>query len=212
MAHIPDGVLSVPVLVGGGIAAAALAAIAVRRLDDARIPHAAVLSAAFFVASLVHIPVGPVSVHPLLGGLMGLVLGWLAVPAILVALILQAVFFGFGGITALGVNVLNIAIPALLAGATIGAAVRRSTRLRSVLFLGAAAGAGAVLLTAGLVCAMLALSATHYLPALGVVLATYGPLAVVEAALTAAAVALLHKVKPELLGLPQQAVIEPAGG
>ncbi len=117
MAHIPDGVLSAPVLIGGGVAAAGLLAIAVKHLDDARIPQAAVLSAVFFVASLVHIPIGPTSVHPLLNGLMGIVLGWAAVPAILVALLLQAVFFGFGGITVLGVNVVNMAVPALVVAA-----------------------------------------------------------------------------------------------
>jgi cobalt/nickel transport system permease protein len=212
MAHIPDGVLSAPVLVAGGIAATALTAVAVRRLDEARIPQTAVLSATFFVASLVHIPVGPSSVHPLLGGLMGLVLGWAAVPAILVALILQAVFFGFGGITALGINVIDIAVPALLAGAVLGGALRRTTHPRAALLLGAAAGAFAVLLTAVLVCGMLALSATHYVPALGVVLATYGPLAMVEAVVTAAAVVLLQRVKPELLGMPHLATAETADG
>ena len=74
MAHIPDGVLSAPVLIGGGIVAAGLLAVGLKRLDEERIPRAAVLSATFFVASLIHIPVGPTSVHPLLTGLIGLVL------------------------------------------------------------------------------------------------------------------------------------------
>ena len=96
MAHIPDGVLSAPVLITGAVVTVGALAVALRRLDYERIPQAAVLSAAFFVASLVSVPVGPSSVHLLLNGLMGLVLGWAAVPAILVALVLQAVFFGFG--------------------------------------------------------------------------------------------------------------------
>jgi len=199
MAHIPDGVLSAPVLIGGAVASAVLLGIAIRKLDDERIPQAAVLSATFFVASLVHIPIGPTSVHPLLGGLMGLVLGWAAVPALLVALLLQAVFFGFGGLTVLGVNVFNMAAPALLVAAILGPPLRRAREPRTAFVFGALAGAGAVGLTALFVCIALALSGSEYVPALGLVLISYGPLALVEGVVTGAAVALLVKVKPELL-------------
>ena len=201
MAHIPDGVLSAPVLIGAALATAAGVAIALRRLDTDRIPQTAVLTAVFFVASLVHIPIGPTSVHPLLSGLMGLVLGWAAVPAILVGLVLQAAFFGFGGITVLGVNTLNIALPALVMAAVIGPPLRRTVSPRRAALLGALAGGGGVILTAVLVCLSLGLSAPEYRPALTIVLASYGPLAAVEAVLTAAAVSLLRRVKPELLCL-----------
>jgi cobalt/nickel transport system permease protein len=201
MAHIPDGVLSAPVLIGGAIASVALLGIAIRRLDYDRVPQAAVLSAVFFVASLVHIPVGPTSVHPLLGGLMGLVLDWAAVPAITVALLLQAVFFGFGGLTVLGVNVFDMAVPALLIAALLRPLLLRETRPRIVFALGASAGGVAVVLTAVLVCAALALSGSEYVPALGIVLISYGPLALVEAVVTGAAVVLLRRVKPELLAV-----------
>jgi cobalt/nickel transport system permease protein len=197
--HIPDGVLSAPVLIGGTMSAAGLLAISVKRLDDARIPQAAVLSAVFFVASLVHIPIGPTSAHPLLNGLMGLVLGWAAVPAILVALLLQAVFFGFGGITVLGVNVVNVAVPALLVAALFRRTIRRSGRPSVLFALGVAAGLLGVGLTAVAVCVALALSGSEYVPALGLVFASYGPLAVVEGVVTGAAVVLMRRVKPELL-------------
>ena len=199
MAHIPDGVLSAPVLIAGGVASAALLGVAIRRLDYDRVPQAAVLSAVFFVASLVHIPIGPTSVHPLLGGLMGLVLGWAAVPAITIALLLQAVFFGFGGLTVLGVNVLDMALPALLIAVLLRPLLHRETRPRVVFVLGALAGGVAVVLTAVLVCAALALSGSEYVPALGMVMISYGPLALVEAVVTGAAVVLLRRVKPELL-------------
>ncbi|MBK8175066.1 MAG: cobalt transporter CbiM [Rhodospirillales bacterium] len=201
MAHIPDGVLSAPVLVGGVAAASMLLAVSLKRLDYEKIPQAALLSAVFFVASLVHIPVGPTSVHPLLGGLIGLVLGWSAVPAILVALTLQALFFGFGGLSTLGVNVVDMAVPALLIAAVLGPLLRRLELPRAIFALGACAGAGAVALTALFVCAALALSGPEYRPALGIVLLSYGPLMVIEGALTGAAVVLLKKVKPEILGV-----------
>ena len=201
MAHIPDGVLSAPVLIGAAAATAAGVAIALKRLEYDRIPQTAVLTAVFFVASLVHIPIGPTSVHPLLSGLMGLVLGWAAVPAILVGLVLQAAFFGFGGITVLGVNTFNIALPALVIAAVIGPLLRTAVSPTRVALLGALAGAVGVVLTAVLVCLSLGFSAPEYRPALTIVLASYAPLAAVEAALTAAAVSLLRRVKPELLCL-----------
>lgn len=113
MAHIPDGVLSAPVLVAGALVSTGLLAIALRQLREADLPQAAVLAAAFFVSSLISVPLGPSSVHLLLNGLMGLLLGWAALPAIFVALLLQAVFFGFGGLLVLGVNTMNLALPAL---------------------------------------------------------------------------------------------------
>ncbi|MBK5939450.1 energy-coupling factor ABC transporter permease [Halochromatium roseum] len=113
MAHIPDGVLSAPVLVAGALVSTGLLAIALRKLREADLPQAAVLAAAFFVSSLISVPLGPSSVHLLLNGLMGLLLGWAALPAIFVALLLQAVFFGFGGLLVLGVNTMNLALPAL---------------------------------------------------------------------------------------------------
>ncbi len=205
MAHIPDGVLSAPVLIAGGAASLVLLGVAVKRLDEERIPQTAVLAAVFFVASLVHVPIGPTSVHPLLGGLMGLVLGWATVPAVLVALLLQAVFFGFGGITVLGVNVFNMAVPALLVAFLLGSPLRRTENPRLAFAIGAAAGGSGVVLTAVLVCASLALSGDEYVPALGIILASYGPLAIVEAVITGAAVSMLKKLKPELLGVPEAA-------
>ncbi len=66
--------------------------------------------------------------------------------------------------------------------------------------LGVAGGLLAVGLTAVAVCAALALSGSGYVPALGIVLASYGPLALVEGVVTGAAVVLMRRVKPELLG------------
>ena len=56
MAHIPDGVLSGPVLVAGGVLAAGGIALALRRLDEEEIPRTAILSAAFFAVSLFAVP------------------------------------------------------------------------------------------------------------------------------------------------------------
>ncbi len=114
--HISDGVLTWPWWAGGFVVAALLALLASWRVRDEEIPRIAVLTAAFFVASLIHVRVGPTSVHLLLNGLVGVVLGRRAPLAILVGLGLQAVLLGHGGFTTVGVNTCVMAIPALLAG------------------------------------------------------------------------------------------------
>lgn len=202
MAHIPDGILSAPVLIGGGVIAAAGVAMALRRLDDRAIVRTAILSAAFFTVSLISVPLGPTSVHLMLGGLMGIMLGWGAALAVLVGLALQAVMFGIGGVTTLGVNTLDIAGPGVVMGLLLGPAIRRATGARRGVLAGVA-GAGAVLGTGALVSLVLALSAPEYTPVARIVLATYVPLALVEAAITAAVVSFLARTEP--------AALEPSG-
>ncbi len=193
--------LSLPVLVAGGAASAAGLGVAVARLRSHQIPRTAVLGAVFFVASLITLPVGPTAVHPLLGGLMGIVLGWAAVPAIAVSLILQMVFFGFGGLTAFGVNLFNIAAPALVAGFVLRPWLMRAASARAVGTLGAFAGVACVLATGALVALSLALSNPAYIEATKLVILTYLPLAAGEAAVTAAALAFLWRVAPDMIGV-----------
>ena len=88
--HISEGVLSAPVLVSGGALAAAGTAIGLKKIDYDHLARVGILSATFFVASLVHVPIGPSSVHLIMNGIVGLLLGWAAFPAILVALLLQS--------------------------------------------------------------------------------------------------------------------------
>lgn len=198
MAHIPDGVLSAPVLIAGALVSAGLLTLALRRLDYERLPQAAVLAAAFFVSSLISIPIGPSSVHLLLNGLMGLLLGWTAVPALLVALVLQAAFFGFGGVLVLGVNTMNMAVPALVCALAVAPLARRVAP-RRLFWVGAAAGTLGVLLTAVLVALSLGLSGEPFVPAARVLAIAYLPLAAVEALITGTVVAFLQRVDPELL-------------
>ncbi len=188
-------------LVAGGAASVAGLSIAVSRLRSHEIPRTAVLGAVFFVASLITLPVGPTTIHTVLGGLMGIVLGWAALPAITVSLVLQLVFFGFGGLTSLGVNVFNIALPALLAGLAFKPWLGRATTAQTVGLLGAAAGAVTVLATGALVALTLALSSAAYGAAAKFVILTYLPLAAGEAAITAAALAFLWRVAPDMLGI-----------
>jgi cobalt/nickel transport system permease protein len=152
--HISDGVLTGPWLVGGFALAAGLALLAAYRVRDEEIPRIALLSAAFFVASLLHVRLGPTSIHLLLNGLVGVVLGRRAGLAIPLGLFLQAVLLGHGGLTTLGVNTCVLTVPALLAGAMFAELHRigwtRRPALRTLL-VGAGTLAGALGLVFGVV-------------------------------------------------------------
>ncbi|MBB4285307.1 cobalt transporter CbiM [Roseospira goensis] len=198
--HIVDGALSAPVLIGGGLAAAGGLALGLRSLTLERIPAAGVLSATFFVAALVHVPLGPSSVHLIMNGLAGLVLGWAAFPALFVGLLLQAVFFGFGGVTVLGVNTVTIALPAVLVGLLLRPLVT-GPDARLAALAGLAAGALAIVLTAVSVAAVLWLSGDAFIPAAKLVVLAHLPVAAIEGLVCAAAVTLIHRVKPALFGV-----------
>jgi cobalt/nickel transport system permease protein len=113
--HIADGVLPLPWVVGGFLLAGAFVAVGCTRLRHAEVPFLALLTAAFFVASLVHVRTGPTSVHLLLNGLAGVLLGRRAGLAIAVGLTLQSVLIGHGGFSALGVNICVMTAPAFIA-------------------------------------------------------------------------------------------------
>lgn len=203
MAHIPDGVLSAPVLTAGAILAAAGCAYGLRQLETDRIPHAGLLSAACFVAAMAHFPVGVGSVHLILNGLAGVLLGWAAFPAVAVSVLLQALMFGFGGVAALGVNIVNMAAPAVFAGLLFRVALARfgPADRRTAAVAGLAAGL-AVMATAALMATGLALSGGELLTAAQLALLSHLPVAVIEGFVTAAAAGLALRVKPEYFAGP----------
>jgi len=111
--HISEGVLSTGVIVVSSLTLAPLIINSVRKLHHEDISKVALLSALFFVISTVHLPIGVTSVHFMMLGIMGIMLGWHSFTALLIALLLQALLIGFGGITSLAVNTLNTGVGAL---------------------------------------------------------------------------------------------------
>jgi cobalt/nickel transport system permease protein len=195
--HISEGILSGPVLISGVALAAAGTAIGLKKLDFERIPRAAILSAAFFVASLIHVPIGPSSVHLILNGIVGLILGWGAFPVILVALVLQAVFFQFGGITTLGVNTMIMALPAVFCYYLFRSLICKRTRIA----FPAAFACGALSVFFGGIMVGLALIFTeeNFLKVSYLVVASHVPVMIIEGLITAFCIAFLRKVQPDML-------------
>jgi cobalt/nickel transport system permease protein len=198
--HISEGVLSVPVLLGGTALSVVGTTIGLKRTDYDRIMTVAILSAAFFIASLVHVPIGPSSAHLLLNGLLGVMLGWAAFPSILVALLLQAVLFQYGGLTSLGVNTFNMAGPAVLCFYVFRPLLARGSAPRFAAAF--ACGFMAIFLSALLTAISLALSGDAFMSAAGALFAAHLPIMVIEGVITGFAYTFLAKVKPEALGTP----------
>lgn len=115
--HISDGIVPVPLAAAAWGVALVSVARGLRFLTLERVPRAALVSAVVFIAAAtVRFPLGVASLHPVLNGLAGILLGPAVLPAYFVGLLLQALLLQFGGVTSLGLNTLILAFPAVGAG------------------------------------------------------------------------------------------------
>jgi cobalt/nickel transport system permease protein len=133
--HIPDGYLSPETCAALYAAALPFWVTALRRvkrhMNTRMVPLLSVFAAFSFVAMMFNIPLpGGTTGHALGVGVAAIVLGpWGSVLAISVALVIQALFFGDGGITAFGANSFNMAV----VGSLVAAAVYRLVGNRAAL-------------------------------------------------------------------------------
>ncbi|MFO0798613.1 MAG: CbiM family transporter [Gemmataceae bacterium] len=196
--HLSGGVVAGPWAVGGFVVAAALLAAACWRLPERDIPRVGVLSAAFFVASSVSLPLGGLtSVHPILNGLVGVCLGRRAPLAIAVGLTLHLFLLAHGGLDSLGLNVCVMALPALGVAALHPALRRLGLRAFT---RGTLLGGGAVAGAAVLNFLVLLLGGIEDWPTLArLVLLAHVPVMLIEGFLVGVLVTYVEKVKPDLL-------------
>lgn len=205
--HIPDGMLEARTWIPAWIGSAGLLGYAVKRvratLSDGRIVMMAVLAALIFALQMLNFPVaGGTSGHFAGGALAAIVLGpWPAMLTMAAVLVVQALFFGDGGITALGANFINMAI----IGPAVGWAVYRGlTTLADTrgVKVTASAAAGWCACFTGAISAAVMLWASGRTP-LGPVLAAMGGwhavIGIGEGAITAGIVAYLLAVRPDLV-------------
>ncbi|MEW5920566.1 MAG: cobalt transporter CbiM [Bacillota bacterium] len=210
--HIPDGILPASVCLGGYVTAGAATWYSLRKIgrkEDPRegVPKASLLTAAFFVASWIHIPVPPASVHLVLNGLLGVVLGYYAFPAVLIGLFFQAVMFQHGGLSTLGVNATIMGIPALLAYYLfqLRNVVSKNNRVATTVF-GFLAGAGGIGIGVFAAMVLLVTTVPAHVDAAAERASIYAltfahiPLMVLEGVFTALVVLFLQRVKPDMLG------------
>ena len=115
--HISDGILAPEWWLTGFVLAAGLLMLAAYRLREEEIAPIALLTAAVFISSSIHVRLGPTTVHLLMSGLVGVLLGRRAALAVFIGLVLQVLLLQHGGYYTLGVNTCVIALPALACGA-----------------------------------------------------------------------------------------------
>ena len=195
--HISEGILSGQVLSAGAAIAVAGTGIGLKKIDYDKIVHVAILASAFFVASLIHINIGPASVHLILNGILGLLLGFAAIPAILTALLLQSVLFQYGGLTALGVNVVIMAVPAVLVHYLFLPLLGKSSKLNFT--AGFLAGLFSILLSSLLLGAALWFTDKNFFETSLAIIMTYIPVMIIEGVVTGFCVTFLLKVYPEII-------------
>lgn len=197
--HLSDGALSSAWLAAGFAGLVVLLAVALLSTREEDVPQIGVLTAAFFVASSVHIKLAvlPTSVHLILNGLVGVILGRRAPLAVAVGLALQYLLLSHGGLTTLGINGCIVGVPAVAAGALypLLRRLRVPAFARGVL-LGSGAVTGAVALN---FLALLFGGKEDWETLARLVLLAHVPVVVIEGLMLGVLVSYLEKVKPEML-------------
>lgn len=211
--HIPDGILPAQLCIAGYGITGFMTWHSLRKINQQSnpqesLPKASLLIATFFVASSIYIPIPPASVHLILNGLLGVILGYFAFPAIIIGLFFQALVIGHGGLTTLGVNAAMMGIPALLAyhlfqlRHRLGKPLRPQIATGIFAFAGGAIGLGmaaVIFLTIVITAIPADMDAQTEQTAIVSLAIAHIPLMLLEGLFTAVLATFLQRVKPELL-------------
>jgi cobalt/nickel transport system permease protein len=216
--HIPDGFVNLPTSAGFGAAAASGIWYSLRRaatvLDDRRIPLAGLAAAFVFAAQMVNFPVAAGTSGHLLGGVLAAVLlgPWLGSIVVTVVLVVQALVFADGGLSALGLNVFNMAIVATIGGWYVYRAVLRMLPDKDAsvpLAAGIAAGISVVLAALGftLQYAIGGAGGTAVTTVLGAMVGVHVLIGIGEGLITALVVGAVTASRPDLVAGRKEAMV-----
>lgn len=211
--HIPDGFLDFTVCAITYVGSIIFWILAFRKagknLTDKQIPLMATLTAMFFAAQMMNYPIiGGTTAHLLGGPIVALTLGpYAGMISMTIILLIQALFFGDGGITTLGANVWNMGVIGVFIPYAVFVFITKIRRSRRALLIGAFIGAflGDVLAA---VFAGLELGSSSIFPyAASIAVATmvihHSFIGIGEGIVTAGVLSFLLKTRPDLLSLPQ---------
>lgn len=214
--HVPDGFLNAPMSVATGVAAAGVVAVALSRsrgeLGGAGPARAGLVACFVFAAQLVNFPVGAGTSGHLIGGALAAILvgPWTAVLVLTSVLLVQALFFADGGLTALGTNVLLLAVVAVAVGWWVSRALLKALpRRRTLPWAAGLAGFVSVPAAALAFTALYAVGGAVPVPLPTLTWAMVGVHAVIgvgEGLITAGVVAAVAASQPQLIhALPRRA-------
>lgn len=156
--HIPDGFIDTPVAAAAGAVAVAGIAVGIKKaaneLDERRAPLAGLVAAFVFAVQMLNFPVAGGTSGHLLGGVLAAVLvgPWTGMLCISLVLLIQGLVFADGGLTALGLNIVNMGLIGAVGGYWVFRAIRGvlpATKPMVVIASGVAAGISVVLASIG---------------------------------------------------------------
>lgn len=208
--HVPDGFLNLPTSAATGLVAAAGVGLALRgarrELDERTTPLAGMVSTFVFAAQMLNFPVAAGTSGHLLGGALAAVLvgPWTATLCLSVVLIVQALLFADGGITALGTNIVLMGLVGVWVGWWVFRLVARLLPKRRTMVPVAAALGGFVSVPAAALtfAALFAVGGTAPIPA-GTLFVAMGSvhllIGIGEAVITALVVSSVVAVRPDLV-------------
>lgn len=203
--HIPDGFLDLPLSALTYALAAASIGLALyflekRGINESRIPLLGVLAAAIFAAQMLDWPIpGGTSAHFIGSGIAAILLGPLQAVLVLTSVIaVQTLVFGDGGLTALGANILNMAVVGVVVAYLVYALLARRSRVAAA-FFASWLGAVSAAVACGLEIGSSSIFAYSIWVTVPVMFIWHAILGVVEGVATSATVAFLLKSRPELL-------------
>lgn len=208
--HIPDGFIDGPTAIGGAVVAAVGLSYTARRaasqLDDKQIPLAGLTAAFIFAMQMINFPVANGTSGHLLGGALAAILvgPWAATVCTAIVLVAQSLFFADGGVTAIGLNLVDMALLGPLLGYLAFLAVRRLLPDSTSSVLTAAGVAGFVGMMAAVLgfVGMYAFGATTSIPlgtVAGAMIGVHLVIAALEAFLTVAILASVLSIRPDLV-------------
>jgi cobalt/nickel transport system permease protein len=208
--HIPDGFINAPTSLAAGAVAAGGVGVSLRRaaqtLQERQAPLAGLVAAYIFAVQMLNFPVAAGTSGHLLGGVLAAVLvgPWAGCVCVAVVLVVQSLLFADGGLTALGLNITNMAVVGVFGGWAVFRLLRRvlpATRTSVVAASGIAAGVSVVLAASAFVVEY-ALGGTGGAPVSTVLAAMVGVhtlIGIGEGVITALTVGVVLGVRPDLV-------------
>ena len=194
--HISDGILSSEVVIATSAISFGLVIYSLKNLKNSNIAIVSAMSAMFFIASFVHIPLGPTQIHLILIGVIGILLGSSVFISIIIALLLQATLLGYGGLTSLGANLIIMALPAFLIYIIVKKGLLNFLSEKIKYF---AIGFLSVFLATSILCLILIFAKEEYLYAAYTIFLANIPAMVIEGLVTLFLINYLKKSIPNLL-------------
>jgi cobalt/nickel transport system permease protein len=208
--HIPDGFINAPTSLAAGAVAAGGVGVSLRKaaqtLQEKQAPLAGLVAAYIFAVQMLNFPVAAGTSGHLLGGALAAILvgPWAGALCVSVVLVVQALLFADGGLSALGLNIVNMALVTAWGGYAVFLLLRRAlaaTKTGVTIAAGVAAGISVVLASIAFVVEY-AIGGTGGAPVGTVLAAMVGVhtlIGIGEGIITALTVAAVLAVRPDLV-------------